>query len=48
VLASSLTANLALGYSLSEAAARAKRYTANFLRSNKTLLGWHHWAGGIS
>ena len=41
VLASSLTANLALGYSLNEAAVRAKRYTACFLASNKTLLGWH-------
>jgi hydroxymethylpyrimidine/phosphomethylpyrimidine kinase len=41
VLASSLTANLALGYSLDKAAVRAKRYTARFLASNKTLLGWH-------
>ena len=41
VLASSLTANLALGYSLDGAAVRAKRYTARFLASNKTLLGWH-------
>ena len=41
VLASSLTANLALGYSLDEAAVRAKHYTARFLASNKTLLGWH-------
>lgn len=41
VLASSLTANLALGYALPEAAIRAKRYTAKFLTSNKTLLGWH-------
>ena len=41
VLASSLTANLALGYSLDEAAVRAKRYTARFLASNKALLGWH-------
>jgi hydroxymethylpyrimidine/phosphomethylpyrimidine kinase len=41
VLASSLTANLALGYSVDEAAVRAKRYTARFLASNKTLLGWH-------
>ena len=48
VLASSLTANLALGYSLPVAAARAKRYTADFLTSNKTLLGWHHWTGCIS
>ena len=48
VLASSLTANLSLGYPLPVAAARAKRYTANFLISNKTLLGWHHLAGCIS
>lgn len=48
VLASSLTANLSLGYTLPVAAARAKRYTAEFLTSNKTLLGWHHWAGCIS
>jgi hydroxymethylpyrimidine/phosphomethylpyrimidine kinase len=41
VLASSLTANLALGHSLEAAAAKAKRYTAGFLASNKTLLGWH-------
>jgi hydroxymethylpyrimidine/phosphomethylpyrimidine kinase len=41
VLASALTANLALGYPLSRAAARAKAYTAQFLSSNKTLLGWH-------
>lgn len=41
VLASALTANLALGYPLGEAAMRAKEYTARFLRSNKTLLGWH-------
>ncbi len=41
VLASALTANLALGYSLAVAAERAKRYTGYFLTSNKTLLGWH-------
>jgi len=41
VLASALTANLALGYPLLEAAVRAKEYTARFLGSNKTLLGWH-------
>lgn len=41
VLASALTANLALGYPLPAAAARAKRYTGYFLTSNKTLLGWH-------
>ena len=41
VLSSSLTANLALGYPLPVAAARAKRYIGRFLSSNKTLLGWH-------
>ncbi len=41
VLASALTANLALGYPLPVAAARARRYTGYFLTSNKTLLGWH-------
>ncbi len=41
VLSSSLAANLALGYSLPEAAAYSKRYIGQFLTSNKTLLGWH-------
>ena len=41
VLASALTANLALGYALPVAAGMAKEYTARFLGSNKTLLGWH-------
>jgi len=41
VLSSSLAANLALGYSLPEAAAYSKRYIGEFLTSNKTLLGWH-------
>jgi hydroxymethylpyrimidine/phosphomethylpyrimidine kinase len=41
VFASSLTANLALGYPLPAAAARAKEYIEHFLSSNKTLLGWH-------
>jgi hydroxymethylpyrimidine/phosphomethylpyrimidine kinase len=41
VLASSLTANLALGYELPIAADRAKRYIEQFLSSNNTLLGWH-------
>ena len=48
VLASALTAGLALGYSLPVAALRAKRYTENFLTSNKSLLGWHRWNGCIS
>lgn len=41
VLASALAANLALGYTLPEAAGRAKRYIEQYLRSNQTLLGWH-------
>jgi len=48
VLASALTAGLALGYPLPVAALRAKEYTAEFLTSNKSLLGWHHWNGCIS
>ncbi|MBS1661174.1 MAG: hydroxymethylpyrimidine/phosphomethylpyrimidine kinase [Bacteroidetes bacterium] len=42
VLSSALAANLALGYSLPEAAVYSKRYIERFLTSNKTLLGWHH------
>jgi hydroxymethylpyrimidine/phosphomethylpyrimidine kinase len=41
VLASALTANLALGHPLASAAIRAKEYVRHFLSSNKTLLGWH-------
>jgi hydroxymethylpyrimidine/phosphomethylpyrimidine kinase len=41
VLSSALTAQLALGHPLELAAIRAKRYTYQFLMSNKTLLGWH-------
>jgi hydroxymethylpyrimidine/phosphomethylpyrimidine kinase len=41
VLASALTANLALGHALPVAAPRAKEYVRHFLSSNKTLLGWH-------
>jgi hydroxymethylpyrimidine/phosphomethylpyrimidine kinase len=41
VLASSLAANLSLGYPMPEAALRSKRYIEQFLTSNKTLLGWH-------
>jgi hydroxymethylpyrimidine/phosphomethylpyrimidine kinase len=48
VLASALTAGLALGYPLPVAALQAKRYTARFLTSNKSLLGWHHWIDCIS
>ncbi|MBS1604851.1 MAG: hydroxymethylpyrimidine/phosphomethylpyrimidine kinase [Bacteroidetes bacterium] len=39
VLSSSLTANLALGYSLPEAAFSSKKYINQFLTSNKSLLG---------
>jgi hydroxymethylpyrimidine/phosphomethylpyrimidine kinase len=48
VLASALTAGLALGYPLPVAALRARQYTAAFLTSNKSLLGWHRWNGCIS
>lgn len=41
VLASSLAANLAMGYKLPVAARRSKLYVEQFLTSNKTLLGWH-------
>ena len=41
VLASSLTAELALGQDPVRAAIKAKRYTEQFLTSNTTLLGWH-------
>jgi hydroxymethylpyrimidine/phosphomethylpyrimidine kinase len=48
VLASALSAGLALGCPLPVAALHAKRYTGNFLTSNKSLLGWHRWSGCIS
>ena len=48
VLSSALTAGLALGNELPIAALRAKQYTAKFLTSNKSLLGWHRWNGCIS
>ena len=41
VLSSALVSNLALGFSLPEAATRAKQYIEQFLNSNSTLLGWH-------
>jgi hydroxymethylpyrimidine/phosphomethylpyrimidine kinase len=41
VLASSLTANLAKKVKLHRACLQAKNYTAAFLNSNKTLLGYH-------
>jgi len=45
VLSSSLAANLAKALPLMEAAVRSKKYIEQFLTSNKTLLGWHHWNG---
>ena len=41
VLSSAIVANLALGKNLKEACVLAKAYTAQFLKSNKTLLGYH-------
>ena len=41
VLSSSLTANLAKGFKLHAACLRSKEYTSNFLKSNKSLLGYH-------
>lgn len=41
VLSSAITANLARGYSLAEACHQAKIYTATFLNSNTSLLGYH-------
>ena len=42
VLSSAITANLALGFDLLTACKEAKKYTEQFLSSNKTLLGYHH------
>ncbi len=42
VLSSSLTANLAAGLSLEASCEKAIAYTRNFLKSNKTLLGYHN------
>lgn len=42
VLSSAITAYLAKGIGLLEACKLAKRYTLNFLKSNETLLGYHH------
>ena len=42
VLSSSITALLAKGVSLEEACKKAKEYTANFLTSTSTLLGYHY------
>ena len=41
VLSSSLAAQLALGYSIDQAAEKANTYTYHFLASNETLLGYH-------
>ncbi len=41
VLSASITALLALGYSLTEACEQAKKYTERFLNSNSSLLGYH-------
>lgn len=41
VLSASLAANLVKGFPLIKACLRAKQYTAKFLNSNKTLLGYH-------
>lgn len=42
VLSSSIVANLALGCTIDEACKNAKEYIHHFLKSNKTLLGYHH------
>lgn len=41
VLSSAVAANLALGLPLTEACKKAKKYTEDFLASNKSLLGYH-------
>jgi len=41
VLSAAVTANLALGHGLPTACRLAKSYTAAFLKSNETLLGYH-------
>jgi hydroxymethylpyrimidine/phosphomethylpyrimidine kinase len=41
VLSSAITANLAKKVKLHRACLKAKNYTAGFLNSNKTLLGYH-------
>ncbi|WP_026463716.1 hydroxymethylpyrimidine/phosphomethylpyrimidine kinase [Adhaeribacter aquaticus] len=41
VLSAAVVSNLALDYKLSRACLRAKAYTARFLSSNSTLLGYH-------
>lgn len=41
VLSSAITANLAKGFKLHRSCLKAKQYTAEFLNSNKNLLGYH-------
>ncbi|MBP2831374.1 hydroxymethylpyrimidine/phosphomethylpyrimidine kinase [Aquimarina sp. U1-2] len=41
ILSSAITAYLALGFPILKACFKAKRYTEQILRSNKTLLGYH-------
>ncbi|HIP36270.1 MAG TPA: hydroxymethylpyrimidine/phosphomethylpyrimidine kinase [Crocinitomix sp.] len=41
VFSSALTANLSKGYNLHKSVLKSKRYTENYLSSNKTLLGTH-------
>ncbi len=41
VLSSAITSYLALEFPLAKACDKGKRYTENFLSSNKTLLGYH-------
>lgn len=43
VISSSICTNLAVGFSLIQSCLKAKRYTENFLNSNKTLLGFHKY-----
>lgn len=42
VFSASLTAHFAKGYPLNKACIRAKSYTAHFLDSSQTLLGYHN------
>ena len=42
VLSSALTALLAKGFEVQEACGKAKKYTSDFLSSNKGLLGYHY------
>ncbi|MES2454721.1 MAG: hydroxymethylpyrimidine/phosphomethylpyrimidine kinase [Bacteroidota bacterium] len=42
VLSSAIAANLAQGHTIEEACSLAKAYTAQFLNSSSTLLGYHH------